>query len=273
MTTSDAPHPASEAGLQVLARLVRAAAEEELLPRFGLSGAWIKDDGSVVTAADTGMQSRLARGLHDSWPEFPLVGEEMSEGDQQAALSASGGAWCLDPLDGTTNFVNGLPFFAVSLALLQHGQPIVGLVYDPSRRECFTAVRGGGAWLNGVPLPKALQAPALRRCVAFVDFKRLPPRLAGRVGIDPPYSSQRSLGACALDWCWLAAGRAQLYLHGGQKLWDYAAGSLVLREVDGVATTLEGGPLRYDSLGGSSAVAARTAHLYEAWQAWISHNA
>ncbi len=273
MTTNDVPHPASEAGLQVLVGLVRAAAEKELLPRFGLSGARIKDDGSVVTAADTGMQLRLAQGLHDSWPEFPLVGEEMNESDQRIALSAAGGAWCLDPLDGTTNFVNGLPFFAVSLALLQNGQPTIGLVYDPSRQECFTAVRGAGARLNGVPLPKAIDAPALRRCVALVDFKRLSPRLAGRVGIDPPYSSQRSLGACALDWCWLAAGRAQLYLHGGQKLWDYAAGSLILREVDGVATTLEGAPLTYESLGGSSAVAARTAHLHEAWQAWINHNA
>ncbi len=269
----ETPHPASEAGLQVVERLVRSAAEEELLPRFGSSGVRIKDDGSVVTAADTGMQSRLERGLRDSWPEFSLVGEEMSEGEQRAALSAVGGAWCLDPLDGTTNFVNGLPFFAVSLALLRHGQPIMGLVYDPSRQECFTAIHGGGAWLNGVPLPKALDAPALRRCVAFVDLKRLPPRLAGRVAIDPPYSSQRSLGACALDWCWLAAGRAQLYLHGGQKLWDYAAGSLILREVNGVAATLEGGPLRYDSLAGSSAVAARTAHLYEAWRVWINHNA
>lgn len=273
MTTGRVPHPTSDAGLQVVESLVRKAAEEELLPRFGLSGARIKNDGSVVTAADTGMQSQLERSLRDSWPEFPLVGEEMGESEQSSALAAAGGAWCLDPLDGTTNFVNGLPFFAVSLALLRDGQPIMALVYDPMRRECFTAVQGRGARLNGMPLPRALEAPALRRCVALVDFKRLPTRLAGRVGVDPPYSSQRSLGACALDWCWLAAGRAQLYLHGGQKLWDYAAGSLILREVNGVAAALEGGALRYDSLAGSSAVAARTAHLYEAWRAWISHNA
>lgn len=273
LSADTVPHPTSEAGLHLIARLVRLAAEEELLPRFGLGGARIKDDGSLVTAADTGLQALLERGLRDSWPDFPLIGEEMSETEQRAALSAEGGVWCLDPVDGTTNFVNGLPFFAVSLAFLQYGQPVMGLVYDPVRQECFTAVQGRGAQLNGVPLPKAFEAPALRRCVALVDFKRLSARLAGRLGVDPPYSSQRNLGACALDWCWLAAGRAQLYLHGGQKLWDYAAGSLILKEVNGVAATLEGTPLRYDSLHGSSAVAARTSHLYEAWQAWISHNA
>jgi len=265
--------PATRASLLVLERLVCAAAKEELMPRFGVSGPSIKGDGSLVTAADTGMQSRLAASLFEYWPQFPLIGEEMSEAEQQAALYAGGSAWCLDPLDGTTNFVNGLPFFAVSLALLRHGQPVLGLVYDPLRQECFTAIRGGGAWLNGEPLgATAAHVPALRRCVAVVDFKRLQPRLASRLGVDPPYGSQRSLGACALDWCWLAAGRVHLYLHGGQKLWDYAAGSLILQEAGGTAMTLGGGPIEYDSLASSSAVAARTAHLYEAWRAWITHN-
>ncbi|MHB8254321.1 MAG: inositol monophosphatase family protein [Acidiferrobacter sp.] len=265
--------PATQASLRVLERLVRAAAEEELMPRFGVSGPRIKGDGSVVTAADTGMQARLAAQLYEHWPQFQLLGEEMDEEEQRAALGALDGAWCLDPLDGTTNFIHGLPFFAVSLALLRYGQPVLGLVYDPLRRECFTALRGGGAWLNGEPLGISAHAPALRRCVAVVDLKRLQPRLASRLGMDPPYGSQRSFGACALDWCWLAAGRVHLYLHGGQKLWDYAAGSLILQEAGGTAATLDGRPIEYDKLENSSAVAAKTADLYEAWRAWITHNA
>lgn len=264
--------PATQDVLPVLAQMVRSSAKTELLPRFGGSASRIKDDGSVVTAADTGMQARLAALLSERWPQYQLIGEEMSEDEQYASLQAEGGAWCLDPLDGTTNFVNGLPFFAVSLALLRHGQPVLGLVYDPLRDECFTALKGGGAWLNGQRLGPERAAPALRRSVAIVDFKRLQPRLAGRLGVDPPYGSQRSFGACALDWCWLAAGRAHLYLHGGQKLWDYAAGSLILQEAAGVAATLEGGPLTYDKLGNASAVAAITGDLYEAWRAWITHN-
>ena len=273
MSAGSVLDPTSQPFLRILEGLVRTAAEVELVPRFGVSGSSIKGDGTLVTVADTGMQARLAAGLFAYWPEFPLIGEEMSEAEQHGALHAGGSIWCLDPLDGTTNFVNGIPFFAVSLALLRDGQPILGLVYDPLRQECFTAVRGGGAWLNGEPLGAGAHMPALRRCVAVVDFKRLQPRLAGRLGVDPPYGSQRNLGACTLEWCWLAAGRIHLSLHGGQKLWDYAAGSLILQEAGGVAMTLDGQPIGYDSLASSSAVAARTADLYEAWRTWITYNA
>lgn len=268
-----APDLRTPAALDVLEELVRAVAEREVMPRFGVSGSRVKDDGSLVTAADTAVQECLVDELRMRWPELALVGEEMAEAEQYASLRSPRGAWCLDPLDGTTNFVNGLPFFAVSLALLQDGAPVLGLVYDPSRGECFTALRGQGAWLNGERLRVPDRHPALRRCVALVDFKRLQPKLAGRLGVDPPYGSQRSYGSCALDWCWLAAGRAQLYLHGGQKLWDYAAGSLILGEVGGVAMTLEGRPMTYESLAPSSALAARTGDLYEAWRTWINHNA
>lgn len=258
--------------LAAVRQLVEEAARDEILPRFGQVGLHIKDDGSLVTAADTAVQARLAEGLTRRWPRFAFVGEEMTPADQQCALQSPEGAWCLDPLDGTTNFVNGLPFFAVSLALLQYGEPVLALVFDPLRAECFMAVRGVGAWLNDSPLIAGHARRALRRCIAIVDLKRLTPHLAAQLGVDPPYGSQRSLGACALDWCWLAAGRAHLYLHGGQKLWDYAAGSLILREAGGVAATLSGGPIRYDNLESASAVAAQDADLYEAWRAWLDYH-
>ncbi len=267
------PDPCTPAGLALLEDMVRGVAEREIMPRFGVSGSHVKDDGSLVTAADTAVQEALLAQLKVLWPDLTLMGEEMGEAEQYASLGSGHGTWCLDPLDGTTNFVNGLPFFAVSLALLQGGEPVVGLVYDPSRRECFSALARHGAWLNGTPLQRPARIPALRRCVALVDFKRLRGRLPGRLGVDPPYGSQRSYGSCALDWCWIAAGRAHLYLHGGQKLWDYAAGSLILREAGGIARTLEGDFLTYERLGPSSAVAALTDDLYEAWQAWIVHNA
>ncbi|RCN59493.1 inositol monophosphatase family protein [Acidiferrobacter thiooxydans] len=243
------------------------------MPLFGVSRSRLKEDGSLVTAADTAVQAWLAEELRIRWPQFALVGEEMPEAEQRAALQSAHGAWCLDPLDGTTNFVNRLPFFAVSLALLQDGAPTLGMVYDPVRKECFKALRGQGAWLNGERLHALDWSPALRRCVALVDFKRLKPRLAGRLGIDPPYGSQRNWGSCALEWCWLAAGRAHLSVHGGQKLWDYAAGSLILQEAGGIATTLEGRPLPYDGLAPSSTLVARSLDLYEAWRTWINHNA
>ena len=92
----------------------------------------------------------------------------------------------------------------------------------------FCRSQGQGAWLNGEPLAQRPPVP-LAEGVALIDLKRLPRGLASRLASDPPYQSQRSFGAVALDWCWLAAGRCQVYLHGQQKLWDYAAGCLILR--------------------------------------------
>jgi myo-inositol-1(or 4)-monophosphatase len=265
--------PRTHSALEVLEGLVQEVAQREVMPLFGVSSPRLKEDGSLVTAADTAVQAWLAKELRIRWPQFAMLGEEMPEAEQRVALQSAHGAWCLDPLDGTTNFVNRLPFFAVSLALLQDGGPALGVVYDPVRKECFKALRGQGAWLNGERLQPMSWSPALRRCVALVDFKRLKPRLAGRLGIDPPYGSQRNWGSCALEWCWLAAGRAHLSVHGGQKLWDYAAGSLILKEAGGIATTLDGHPLPYDDLVPSSTLVARSMDLYEAWRAWINHNA
>ena len=273
MTAGLGLDPCTPAALEILEGLVREVAQREIMPLFGACGSRLKEDGSLVTAADTAVQAWLVKELCRRWPQFAMVGEEMPEAEQHAALWSARGAWCLDPLDGTTNFVNRLPFFAVSLALLQNGGPVLGVVYDPVRGECFKALRGQGAWLNGKRLHPPERSPALRRCVALVDFKRLKPQLAGRLGVDPPYGSQRNCGSCALEWCWLAAGRAQLSVHGGQKLWDYAAGSLILMEAGGVATTLDGGPLPYDGLAPSSALAACSLDLHEAWRAWIGHNA
>ncbi|MDA8391131.1 MAG: inositol monophosphatase [Gammaproteobacteria bacterium] len=272
MATPDGPFEPIHA-LQFLRTLIASVADEEILPRFGCAKLAIKDDGSLVTAADTAVQARLAAELGGRWPQFAFLGEEMTVAAQESVLAAPDGVWCLDPVDGTTNFVNGLPFFAVSLALLQNGQPTLGIVYDPSRRECFSAVRGRGAWLNDAALATNRGDRPLRRSVAAIDFKRLAPRLAGRLGVDPPYASQRSLGACALDWCWLAAGRLHLYLHGGQKLWDYAAGSLILSEAGGIAETLAATPMPYDRLTSCSAVAAKDPDLYESWRTWIARNA
>lgn len=256
-----------------VAALVKSAADSELLPRFARVAHYSKADGSLVTAADTAMQQRLQAELKREWPEYGFVGEEMTELEQAQAFERSPALWCLDPLDGTTNFASGLPFFAVSLCLLREGRSVLAWVYDPIRGECFTASRGQGAWLNGAELSGPGEGRPLRQCVAAVDFKRLRPRLAARLVEDSPYRSQRNFGSCALEWSWLAAGRFDVYLHGGQKLWDYAAGLLVLMEAGGHAQTIAGEDLRADSLAVRSAVAARNADVFSAWQAWVRLNA
>ena len=253
--------------------LVVRAAREELLPRFAEVHRSIKADGSVVTAADTAMQARMQAELAREWPQYGFLGEEMSEEDQARLLhEGGGGLWCLDPLDGTSNYASGIPYFAVSLALMVAGRSVLGLVFDPVRDECFMAERARGAWLRDAPLAPQPARPALRRCIAGVDFKRLKGVLAARLGEDPPYGSQRNFGASSLDWCWLAAGRLHLYLHGGQKLWDYAAGSLILEEAGGLAQTLEGEGVSSGDLRSRSVVAAADAELFAAWRTWIQFN-
>lgn len=253
-----------------LKEIIVQATERELLPRYHQVGFACKLDGSMVTEADLAMQQYIQEQLHARWPQYELLGEEMSEAEQRHQLqSATEGLWILDPLDGTSNFTAGLPFFSVSLALLVNGRPVIGLVYDPMRKECFYAEQGKGAWLNDKPLTKPQPRDGLKQCLATVDFKRLAPELARRLAEAPPYGSQRSLGSVALDWCWLAAGRFHLYLHGKQKLWDYAAGILILDEMGGYSVTLDGESVFVADVAPRSALAALDESLFKQWQQWL----
>ena len=159
--------------------------------------------------------------------------------------------------------------FAVSVALMKQGRSVLGVVYDPVADEVFHAEKGGGAWLGDERLPIKTHVPHIRNSMANVDFKRLGKGLAGELAASPPYSSQRNYGAGTLEWCYLAAGRVDLYLHGGQKLWDYAAGALILEEAGGCMCTLENDDFWADDLWRRSVIAARDPGLFQVWKNWI----
>lgn len=233
-----------------------------------------KPDGSWVTDIDQRMQDKLLSQLRHRWPRYGCIGEEMIHADQVAVCDrSSAGYWTLDPLDGTTNFTTGFPFYGVSLALVVDGRSRLGVVFDPVREECFAAQSGRGAYLNEQPLVcSTTTARALNECIAIIDYKRLVGELASQLVRSPPYRSQRNLGASALEWCWLAAGRVQLYIHGGQKLWDFAAGYLIVSEAGGAAISLSGKPLDCARLRKRSVVAAVTPDLLALWNAWIHAN-
>jgi len=253
-----------------LTQIIRSLADRELVPRFHCMTATRKSDGSLVTEADLIMQSALIEAFQQHWPDIDVLGEEMSTDEQQRALQHEDtGVWCIDPLDGTSNFSAGVPYYAVSVALLRQGQVEMGVVYDPSRQECFSATRDQGAWLNDQPLTQQHLGTPLADGLALVDLKRLSGELSSRLASNPPYKSQRSFGAVALDWCWLAAGRCHVYLHGKQKLWDYAAGSLILREAGGLAVTLEGNPVFAPTLEPRSAAAALDPDIFQQWKEWL----
>jgi myo-inositol-1(or 4)-monophosphatase len=255
--------------LERVLNVVRKVAAEEIMPRYLKVAHERKADGSLFTEADLAAQDALSRLLPQIHPG-PMVGEEMTP-EQQAERWIQGdeGLWCVDPIDGTSNFVNGLPYFAVSVALMRKGRSVLGVVYDPVADEAFYAQAGQGAYLNGERLPIKTHVPHLRNAMAQVDFKRLPGKLAEALASHPPYSSQRNFGASTLEWCYVAAGRFDVYLHGGQKLWDYAAGSLILEEAEGFMATLQHDDFWADRLWQRSVLAARDGALFESWKQWV----
>ncbi|MBL1277072.1 MAG: inositol monophosphatase [Ectothiorhodospiraceae bacterium] len=244
---------------------IKCIANEELKHRFSNVVREHKTDGSFLTEADLVMQRRVQTLLLEQYPDITFLGEEMSTGEQQHALNSPQGVWILDPLDGTSNFAAGIPYYSVSLALIKSGKVTWGMVYDPERDECFSATQGQGALLNNKPMFKPESGVSIAKSTAVIDFKRLNSTLAARIAAEPPYSSQRSFGGVALDWCWLAAGRFHLYLHGKQNIWDYAAGHLVFSELCDYSCTLEGEDVFDFSLNPRSAVAAVNEHLFDQW--------
>ena len=260
---------ALSATLKAVVAAVKLVAAEEIMPRYMKVAHQRKADGSLCTEADLAAQEALKRKLQ-AILNVPVIGEEMEQTEQAASWAGGNeGVWCVDPIDGTSNFVRGLPYFAVSVALIRAGRSTLGVVYNPVAEEVFAAEPGRGAFLNGERLLRRSVATSLSGALANVDMKRLRGELLQQLALNPPYASQRNFGACTLDWCYTAAGRYDVYLHGGQKLWDYAAGSLVLQEAGGSASSLEHDDFAAGDVWQRSVVAALDPGLFEEWKSWI----
>ena len=255
--------------LERICDAVRKVAADEVMPRYLKVAHQRKSDGSLFTEADLAAQDKLSH-LLPAIVAAPVIGEEMPREVQEARwLAGEEGLWCVDPIDGTSNFVNGLPYFALSVALMRQGRSVMGVVYDPVADEMFSAERGAGSFLNGERLPIKQSATKLGHAMAEVDFKRLSPSLAQALAASPPYASQRNFGASTLEWCYVAAGRFDVYLHGGQKLWDYAAGSLILEEAGGLMCSLDHDDFGADDPWKRSVVAAVDPGLFDTWKCWV----
>ena len=252
-----------------LESIVREVARSVTLPRYLDSPRLAKTDGSSLTEADTLTQRALATRVQQII-EAPVLGEEMTFGQQAEIWSAAqDGLWVIDPIDGTTNFANGIPMFALSVAWLIEGVTQFGVVYDPIADEAFYGARGEGAWLNGIRLPQRRPAKELAQAVGSADFKRLPPELAQRLALASPCFSLRSFGSSALEWCFVAAGRLDLHIHGGQMLWDYAVGRLLVEEAGGLASGLAGEVLEADPLAKQGVAVGASPQLHQQLLAWI----
>ena len=200
-----------------------------------------KGPADLVTQADFASQEAVRQLVLDAFPEHCLLGEEKTPSD--AATDRAEYRWIVDPLDGTTNFVHGVPHYCVSLALERNGDLLVGAVYDPLLDECFSAAAGQGAWLNGRPIHTS-EVSALSEALAVVGFppnvQRSSPDLVLFLEMLGRCQAIRRSGSSALNLCYLAAGRYDVYWSYSTKIWDVAAGVLIAREAGGRITSPTG---------------------------------
>lgn len=204
----------------------------------------------LVTEVDLKVEAMFRGMIAERFPDHLVLAEEQP--GERPPASGDRLCWVFDPLDGTTNYTHGLPIFCSSLALERHGRPELAAVYDPSRRELFTAERGGGAFLNGTPL-RVSPASTLLDALLVTGFPyTVHETLDHIVGLFGHFVGRaravRRLGSAALDLCYVAAGRLDGFWEEGLHPWDISAGALLVEEAGGRVTRFDGS--RFDSHGG-----------------------
>nr|GBO95313.1 inositol-1-monophosphatase [Nitratidesulfovibrio sp. HK-II] len=203
-----------------------------------------KSPGDITTELDARSEAAIFARIRQAYPEHARLGEETGEGAGNAGASPY--RWIVDPLDGTVNYVHGIPYYAVSVALEVDGAAVLGVVADPARREFFTAVRGGGAFCNGRPLKVAGRA---RMDEAVIGTVVPPPKWPGMEAYLAQFcavarcaAGMRRGGAAALDLAYVAAGRLDGFFVVSLKRWDLSAGALLVQEAGGCVADIDGHP-------------------------------
>ena len=229
--------------LEEVARSAIMEAGALIRDRIGnVSSSVIQNKGpsDYVTEVDMRSEALIIEAVAGHFPDHHIMAEESPKGEPQPGYT-----WIIDPLDGTTNFIHGFPFVAVSIGVFRDGEPLLGLVLDPVREELFTARRGGGAYLNGRRIQVSEKQPLEDALIATgfpVRYKHLlDPYLTTFKNIFRSVSGIRRAGAAALDLAYLAAGRVDGFWEAGLAPWDVAAGSLLVTEAGGIVSDFHGG--------------------------------
>lgn len=207
-----------------------------LLRHFGkLKQIRLKDDDSVVTEADTHAERLIRAAIRRAWPGHRILGEEEGLDESKSEFT-----WVIDPLDGTTNFASSFPFFAVSIGLFQGRRPVLGVIYDPHRKECCWAVEGEPAFCNEDPIRVSKRGPVTASTVAGFGSlwagardRRIPERILRK-------AKGRNLGSCVLHLAAVARGQMDFAVMERVHLWDFAAAGFILVQAGGRLTGLDG---------------------------------
>ena len=225
----------------------------------------------LVTEVDKGAEMMIRNLVLTHFPHHSFLGEEgvkpgpeASDRALQSVIEAEY-LWVVDPVDGTTNFVHGFPFFSVSIALAHKGEVIVGVVYDPMRDELFVAEKGKGAYVRG-RRTQVSEEQTLRESLLATGFPAdtnysLPINMRGLQALVPQVRNIRSSGSAALHMAYVAAGRLSGFWEYGLNSWDLAAGALLVSESGGRVTDVQGNPYHL----GVRHVAASNGHIHEAF--------
>lgn len=208
------------------------------LKRVGELKIESKGTNDFVTRIDRAVEDKIIETIREYHPDHAFLAEESGpSGDHDHV-------WIIDPIDGTTNFIHGLPVFAVSIALRIKGRIEVGVVYDPNRQEIFTAIRGRGAQVDGhkirVSGRRGLDGALIGTGFPFKQQGRVDTYVKMLASVLRETAGVRRPGAASVDLAWLAAGRYDGFWEFGLSPWDIAAGSLIVREAGGLISELEG---------------------------------
>ena len=195
----------------------------------------------LVTDIDVAVERMFRDLVAERFPDHQVLAEEMGG----AAEVPAGPCWVFDPIDGTTNYAHGIPIFCASLALEIDGAAAVAAVYDPNRRELFTAEAGGGSRLNGVTLKASSNATVLESMLVTGFPYNIHEKADEFLKVFGQVLKQaraiRRLGSAAIDICWVAAGRMDGFWEASLKPWDTRAAALILEEAGGRVTAMDGG--------------------------------
>ncbi len=207
---------------------------------------------NFVTYVDKEAEKQIVDKLQALIPAAGFIAEENTASHKGEEYN-----WVIDPLDGTTNFIHGIPVYSVSIALMHHQRIVAGVVYEPNRDERFRAVRGGGAFLNGEPIRVSRETNLKESLIAtgfpYYDYSRMPAFLELFRWCMENTHGLRRLGSAAVDLAYVACGRFEAFYEYGLNAWDVAAGSLIVQEAGGKVSDFSGGD---DFLFGREIVAA-----------------